>query len=335
MTRARKELVDCQTTPYYHCICRCVRRAFLCGEDHFSGTNYEHRRGWVLERLRALQEVFAVDLCAYAILSNHYHLVVRLNKEQAESWTEEEVMARWARLFSLPWLVARYRAGQGSRAEQREARDILSIWRERLVDLSWFMRSLNEDLARRANAEDGCKGRFWEGRFKSQALLDEAAVLTCMSYVDLNPVRAGMAQTPESSDFTSIQQRIAEYGQKLESAKETSSDKPRLTTLASPTADPHQNAFSFTTEDYLELVDWAGRAIRTDKRSAIPADLPPILARLQLDPEQYLRHVERGGRAYHVAALGQLDRLREAAQQLGRRFLKGHLQSRKLYLREA
>ena len=83
MTRARRELVDPQTTPYYHCICRCVRRAFLCGEDSFTGKSYEHRKGWVLERLRTLQEVFAVDLCAYAIMSNHYHLVVRLNPEQA------------------------------------------------------------------------------------------------------------------------------------------------------------------------------------------------------------------------------------------------------------
>jgi len=104
MTRARRELVDIETTPYYHCICRCVRRAFLCGEDSFTGKSYEHRKPWVLKRLRFLQSIFSVELCAYAIMSNHYHLVVRLNDRVAKDWSEEEVIARWGRLFSLPLL---------------------------------------------------------------------------------------------------------------------------------------------------------------------------------------------------------------------------------------
>ena len=333
MTRARRELVDIETTAYYHCICRCVRRAYLCGEDNFSGKSYEHRKTWVLARLRQLQSIFAVELCAYAIMSNHYHLVVRLNDRQAENWTEDEVIERWEGLFSLPTLVADYRADRlSTQAEQRQAQAVIATWRARLRDLSWFMRSLNEDLARRANAEDGCKGRFWEGRFKSQALLDEAAVLTCMSYVDLNPVRAGMAETPEASDFTSIQQRIAEYAK---GSGETALEKPRLTPLASPNRETHQQAFSFSTEDYLALADWSGRAIREDKRGAISAALPPILARLQIDPDHYISHVSKGGQSYHVAALGRVDRLIEAAERLGRRFLKGQSLSRRLYLREA
>jgi hypothetical protein len=260
--------------------------------------------------------------------------VVRLNAQVADGWSDEEVMARWDRLFSLPLLVAKYRAGRTTtQAEKEKAQAIIATWRERLTELSWFMRCLNEDLARRANAEDGCKGRFWEGRFKSQALLDEAAVLTCMSYVDLNPVRAGMADTPENSDFTSIQQRIIDY---TKGASEPTPDKPHLTPLESPNQDTHMNAFSFASKDYVELLDWSWRAIRDDKRGAISSSLPPILKRLKLDPEHYLQHVRKGGRGYHVAALGRIDRLREAAEQLGRRFLKGHSQSKRLYLmREA
>jgi hypothetical protein len=260
--------------------------------------------------------------------------VVRLDREQARAWSEEEVMARWARLFSLPVLVTRYRAEETlTGAEAEQARALIAQWRERLCDLSWFMRSLNEHLARRANEEDGCRGRFWEGRFKSQALLDEAAVLTCMSYVDLNPVRAGVAETPEASDFTSLRQRIAEYagsdGDRRHDKHE--SQGPRLMELDGASAGDHPNHISFTFDDYLQLVDWAGRAIREDKRGAIPGHLPPILARLGLDPEHYLRHVRRGGRGHHVAALGRVDRLREAAEQLGRRFLKGLGQARQLY----
>ncbi len=243
-------------------------------------------------------------------------------------------MARWNRLFSLPVLVTRYRAGKASSAAERaQARVMIAEWRERLADLSWFMRSLNEYLAQRANEEDGCKGRFWEGRFKSQALLDEAAVLTCMSYVDFNPVRAGVAQTLEGSDFTSIRQRIAEYsgsgGDRSHDRPE--SQGPRLMDLNGTSAGDHPNHIPFTVDDYLQLVDWAGRAIREDKRGAIPGHLPPILVRLGLDPEHYLRHVRRGGRGHHVAALGHVNRLREAAEQLGRRFLKGLGQARRLY----
>ena len=82
--------------------------------------------------------------------------------------------------------------------------------RTRLADLSWFMKCLAEPVARAANAEDGCKGRFWEGRFKVQLLCDERALLAAMAYVDLNPIRAGMADALADADHTSIQRRLAD-----------------------------------------------------------------------------------------------------------------------------
>ena len=112
MTQARSQLVDPSITPYYHCICRCVRRAFLCGHDDLTGRSYEHRKQWLVERLGVVSRAFAIEVCAYAVMSNHYHLVVRINRKMAEQWSDDEVIERWERLYSLPRVIENYRNGQ-------------------------------------------------------------------------------------------------------------------------------------------------------------------------------------------------------------------------------
>lgn len=188
MTQPRRQLVSRVDTPYYHCVSRCVRRAFLCGTDSTTGQCYEHRRPWVEDRMRLLSSLFAIDICSYTVMSNHYHIVVKLNSTQ--DWSDHEVLQRWLILHKGPVLVQRYRSGEAlSQVERNAVSDIIQVWRHRLQDLSWFMKCLNEPIARTANAEDGCTGHFWESRFKSQALLSEEALLSCMAYVDLNPIR--------------------------------------------------------------------------------------------------------------------------------------------------
>ncbi len=330
MTRARRELVSLDDTPYYHCICRCVRRAFLWGTDHFSGRDYSHRKQWVMDRLGQLSSIFAIEVCAYAVMSNHYHLVLHVDAEQAKGWSEQDVMARWTQLFHLPVLLERYRRGEAtSEAENDAARVLMDKLRTRLHDLSWFMRCLNEDLARRANAEDNCKGRFWEGRFKSQALLDEAGLLTCMAYLDLNPVRAGMAETPETSEFTSIYQRIAEIGQ---THRETATALPLAPFRHDPQSRPaiQDSDIPFTLTDYLELVDWTGRAIREDKRGHIPAQLPPILERLRIDPAHWVRYMRREGPIFN-RAIGRKSRLQALAERMKKCWVCGHSLSQRLF----
>jgi REP element-mobilizing transposase RayT len=176
-----------------------------------TGKNFNHRRGWIEARILELAALFAIDVAAYAVMSNHYHIVVRIDEERAKKWTEEEVLNRWTQLFTGPLFVRRYLSEDRADMDVSQLSSV-SAWaatyRERLHDLSWFMRVLNESIARMANMEDGCTGRFWEGRFKSQALLDEHALLTAMAYVDLNPIRAAMAETPEQSDHTSVMKRI-------------------------------------------------------------------------------------------------------------------------------
>lgn len=321
MTRARRQQISIESTPYYHCINRCVRRAFLCGTDRYSGENFDHRREWMRERLAQLVEVFAIDLCAYALMSNHYHLVLRIDTETLDSLTERQVADRWTSLFSGHALVQRYLAGVAlDPAEQAAASEILCEYRARLGDISWFMRCLNEYVARKANEEDGCKGRFWEGRFKSQALLDEKALLACMAYVDLNPVRAGMAATPESSDYTSVQQRAKDVN--ASNVKNETASPALLPLVSADNIDsPWQDTLcDVRLMDYLELVDWTGRAMRADKRHAISTTAPPILARLNIDPADWLRHMKlRPNRL--LQAVGPINALKDYAHAVGKKWL--------------
>ena len=160
MTYPRRQLVVPGQAGVYHCVSRCVRRAFLCGVDAYSGQSFEHRRPWLEQRLLELAEIFAVSLHGYAVMSNHIHVVIGVAPEIARQWPDETVAARWLRLFPPrdPSEAA------GKHASMLADPERLSRYRERLGDLSWFMRALSEPIARRANAEDGCKGRFW-GRF--------------------------------------------------------------------------------------------------------------------------------------------------------------------------
>ena len=316
MTQPRSRLVSLEDTPYYHCISRCVRRAFLCGEDSVSGQCYEHRRQWLVDRMLFLASVFAIDVCAYAVMSNHYHVVVRVNAKEANDWDDVEVIQRWTQLYAGPEIAHRVLNGEGlDQAEQAFIETKVAEWRERLFDLSWFMRCLNEFIARRANHEDRCKGRFWEGRFKSQALLDERAVLTCMAYVDLNPIRANLAELPEQSGYTSIQQRI----------------RQPLETSLLPCADSsgEATALPFSSKEYIEFVEWSGRMIRRDKRGFIPESAPPILERLHMEGTPVIEFLASSGQA-QLSALGPVSRLRILADHVGKAFIKGLWVGRRL-----
>ncbi len=372
MATPRRLLVDPAFSGVFHCVSRCVRRAFLCGQDDYSGRDYEHRRGWISDLLRDLTGLFAVEVHSYSVMSNHLHVVVRTLPQRVAGWDDEEVARRWLCLFPG-------RGGKPGRPPEEDAiralcldRSKLASCRERLADLSWFMRCLNEPIARRANREDECTGRFWEGRFKCQKLEDTGAVLACMTYVDLNPVRAGIAETPEQSEFTSAQDRATacRARRQLERAPvDPTPAQARLIAqartearrdnwlaplgLAGTSDGCHQSITggmmqgsapdavspppllpTMNVERYLELLDWTGRQVRSGKRGALSAHLRPALERLDLDVERWVENVEHfGGLFYRVA--GKLRRLRERAQAIGQASVHGHAGARRLYARTA
>ena len=323
MTLPRKQLVAVEDTPYYHLVSRCVRRSFLCGVDPHSGRDYEHRRQWIEHRIRILASIFSIEICSYAVMSNHIHLVVKLVPQEAEGWDDAEVLDRWTSLFKGPLVVQNAIANSPLyNAERVMLSRWIATYRERLVDLGWFMKCLNEPIARQANKEDGCTGHFWEARYKSQALLTEEALLSCMAYVDLNPIRADLCQTPEESDYTSIKARIKpafSLGPAIQEQIEQQSLirfdlplKPLLSFDGNITRD-EQVGILFSLTDYLQLVDTTGRLVRKDKRGAIPIELSPILERLAVSHRDWLSHVTEFEQIYQRKFARKRRRLKKTA----------------------
>ena len=330
MTRARKSLIDLSATPYYHLIARCVRRAFLCGDDKYSGKNFDHRREWLVKRMKLLSDVFAIDIAAYAIMSNHYHVVVKVNKNKALDWSVEEVIRRWYKLYKQgDSLVERFLNGEKlNEASLYIFSEIIATWRARLYDISWYMKNLNEYIARQANKEDNCTGKYWEGRYKSQALLDDKAILSCMAYVDLNPIRAKIATELENSDFTSIQERIHKYKNTPKNSKqpaqkselfEHKSQPMQLLKLGS-NAEP--DTIPFRLIDYLELVSWSSRYFTCNKQREVSKNVPNILAQLNIEEGEWLNALQYFRRQYANFA-GSKVRLMNLAAQNQAKWYKG------------
>ncbi len=329
MARPRSTLVSVADTPYYHCVGRCVRQAFLCGEDRFSGKSYAHRRTWIVERLALLADVFAIDLCAYAVMNNHYHIVVKLEPARSQQWTAYEVAYRWSRVFSGGEVVARQLLeGDFTLIDQDTCETFVAKWRNRLSDLSWFMRCLNEYIARRANQEDGRTGHFWESRYKSQALLDDVALLTAMAYVDLNPIRAGLSDTVRNQAFTSVQQRLVGITGNAES--ETPHSRPRLLQFVGEVSIDSTSRLPFSLQDYLDLVDTTGRCIRPDKCGYIANHSPRLLAMLGVRPNEWFKTVTQLQTRFELFS-GSPNRLREIAQARQWRWVRGARAKRTLY----
>ncbi|MBT8485940.1 MAG: hypothetical protein HKO59_06730 [Phycisphaerales bacterium] len=315
MTVPRNLIVDRSVVGCYHCVSRCVRRTFLCGGE------FEHRKDWIRERLQHLVTVFTIDVAAYAIMSNHMHVVVRIDPHLAADMPALEVAERWSRLFPASirrWAGTRdIDAAIGIVAADPQR---IAVLRDRLSDLSWFMKCAKEPIARRANREDDCTGCFWEGRFQSPRLLDDASVLKGMVYADLNPVRAGVAPTPEQSDHTSIQDRIRVrqlFGERRRRGKRVSKraqhrrmDSVNLTTAEDgiwlAPVDRERNKkrsglLPLTLDQYLTVVDQTGRAIRSGKRGVLPPTLRPILERLKVETSAWIATWDKVGRIVGTA----------------------------------
>ena len=306
MATARSLFVSGHASGNYHCVSRCVRRAWLCGIDPYSNIDYTHRKAWVEQRLHEVAGCFSIGIYGYAVMSNHLHVVVHVDIDAAQRWPDGEVAHRWCLLFPRRVQENALRLQTLLKNPQR-----LALLRQRLCSLSWLMRCINETIARAANSEDSCTGRFWEGRFKCQVLADERAVLAAMAYVDLNPIRAGTTVRLDRSHHTSIQQRVMSC--RNDEAKAQQRLKPIIGMAP---------ALSLKQGQYIELVQWTGQQIRPDKKGTIPEHAPAALNKTGCTATHWPTLVKAVGSGYW-RMIGTTEQLMEKAEAIGQRWLKG------------
>ena len=312
MTYPRKLLVPPGLAGIYHCMSRCVRRAFLCGVDVQSGRSYRHRKAWIEQRIRALGQCFAVDVYGYAIMSNHFHIVVHIDPKVTTQWSARDVATRWLRATSN---VHGRTLSQRIKLLTTDAERI-TLLRERLGSLSWFMRCLKEPIARRANREDECTGRFWEGRYKTQAILDLPALLSTLIYVDLNPLRAGESNRVRAAQHTSAICRE----RRAQSAKLA----PVVGTLGSRLLDLSEG-------EYLELVKYSAYFSIGHVDAKIAAELPQAAVRHGFDHGQWVKQVKATETVYR-RAIGSVNALLQLARTMHQQWLVGIRFARRLAL---
>lgn len=273
----RNKLISLDSTKYYHCISRCVRRAFLCGLDSEKNKDYNYRKSIIREHLILLSNIYAIEICAYSIMCNHIHLVLHVNVDKALSLTDEEIIKRWSVLY--PSYGSKIQMLKFDCKDRSIIDKEIQRCRQNLYSISSFMKCFNQKLSVIFNKEDNCKGRFWEGRFKSVAILDQANLIDVMAYVDLNPIRAKMVSSPEEHDFSSVSERFKKAKMELNKLIGTSKNKELMLTEETINCLPqlgylmpfnvkYCNSISVNLSDYFRKISIDGKMANTDYRSA-------------------------------------------------------------------
>ncbi|PIE90010.1 MAG: hypothetical protein CR997_08510 [Acidobacteria bacterium] len=368
MAIPRKRQFDKKKINTLHIYNRTVRHAFLMRKND-EDENHCVRKSIYLNRFKFLLKVFSMESLSYCIMDNHYHLIIRTRPDLVDSWSREEVARRWWQLYP------RKRDAQGHPAvPTQDELDLVffdqtgrqtpeqrcEVLRERLADVSWFMKSLNEYASKVYNKQENCRGAFWEGRYKSQLLADQSAVLAGSVYVDLNPIRAGLAETPEESAYTSGQVRcrsriakrkLEKLRQKCRRKKENQEHRREIQELknriekeaneskwlspmkAADLSKPYVGVGSLLKvdeEDYLKLLDWTGRQLHKGKVGRIPKDLDSILTRMEVQAENWLETVQKYDHWFY-RFVGKVQKITELAKERGKKWLAGTTAAKKAF----
>ncbi|WP_298775682.1 transposase [uncultured Shewanella sp.] len=343
MTESRKKLIHIESTPYYHIQNHCVRGTYLVTNKDSQKQSSEldlHRAQWFVDRLIQLSGLFCIDICAYAVLNHHYHLVLKVNIDTANHLTTNQLIQRWKQLFKLPPLAIKYTEKTlFTEPEKLKLDELVCKWRERLTDVSWFMRCLNETVSRQVNKEENCRGAFWQGRFKSQALLDEPALLACIMYVDLAPIREQLSQSLENDYLTSISLRMSAVKHAQKDAHLYDFDSEYLAIAQQPaTLLPFDHMtragkkvhIPFHLPDYIALIKWTHQEMIHNKLPTNTQKTPKLLTQLAIKKKDWIDACRHFSHHYsHVA--GSWSRMCEFSHQFNGKWCKGKQSSKQLH----
>ena len=347
---ARVEIFQPDEIAIVHVMNRTVRRCFLLGDDPLTGRNYDHRKEWLEIQLKRQAGLFGIDLLCQSIMSNHFHLVLRSRPDVFAVWDDSEVARRWMTLCP----VRRKPNGEPETPTEVELNSIrrdkqkLTEIRSRLSDISWWMRLLCQHIGQRANREDEEVGKFWQARYQAVRLLDEASLLACAAYVDLNPIRAALAETLEQSDFTSVQKRIDSLKARAKSPCRSAPDRAARPDgyLAPLEIDERNDAVGpcchqqgrrcsdkgflpMPAARYIQLLDWTARQWSGTRRGRTPPGLAPVFERLGISGKVWCQLVRQFGRLFYAVA-GKPHEIDARRSRDGRRRYKAKRAAREL-----
>lgn len=325
MATARKYQIYLDLTPYYYCTNKCInkkeRRTFLSGTDPKTKINYDKRKLWVINKIEELQKIFSISICSYAVVEDSYHLVVKSNHEEVNLLSNEEIINRWSKIFiSFPPFVQQYISGElKAKTKIKKAEKSISEMRIKMADISWFMRCLNEDIARTANVEDNVAGRFWHQRYETKALLDKTAIIIAMNYVDLLPIINNEVTTLAKCS-TSVKARI-----------KTHKNNKEKTFLLPIKTKYKANSIDFDLDDYINIINWTSKGILGKQPKKIKDEILASFKKLPINFETWTNLTQNFVNKTSFA-VGNPSNLNNFNITTGKKFCKSISFSRELYL---
>ena len=341
----RGDIIDDNEVGTYHCFNRCVRREFLLGNNRQARKDYEYRKDWLRALLIEMAGIFSIDIFKYAVLDNHFHLILRNRPDLAKRWSERKVLRRALQLFPEKFR----RLGLFVEPHEPLPKKLLSDkclieeMRKRLASISWLMKVVQERIARRANREDDVTGAFWAGRFQSKALLDSAAVLSCAMYIDLNPERAGKTTAPEQTKYTSAYDRInglraRDKNRRAEGiahdgwlcALSTRGDYPDEDLAEAGKRASNDGLLELPLTVYLKMLDCVCNQLQRGSGELEDSEFVPILERIGIQSSTLIECIQYFGRTWR-RAVGGCESMRKQAERVGQEWLQGSSSAKRYF----
>ena len=316
--RRRRDVIDESVVGAFHVWSRTVRRAFLTGVDPQTGLDYSYRKAQIERRLEALAGIFAIDVLDHAVLDNHFHAILRNRPDVVAQWSDEEVARRWLRLERAALELKEEPTAEQIAEFLQDAQRVARA-RQRLSSISEFMAHLKEPIARVANFLDRCTGAFWQGRFGARRVRNEAELLVLSLYVNLNPLRAGLATRPENSAHTStyarLQDRAAGDAQHARSGwlAPVHVDGDGYDGVAARRRASNKGYLNVRFVEFLELLDAVARRERSEREGRPFDSYLPVLERLGVSAMEWEETVQVTSRRF-ARELAIMDLMAEEAR---------------------